>query len=98
MIASVSCTHDAVSVSCTHDAAAAVVHTILSVLQASTYEIPNEELDLESHEMIDTLYDASTDDKEFDEMVEVVRHMLHPNACARASVSHALQSPVFVDH
>ena len=69
----------------------------VKAVTASTYEIPYEELDLESYVIIDALYDASFHDSEFDDMVEVVRHMLHPDARMRASVAQALQSPVFVD-
>ena len=76
---------------CTHDA-----YQLVDLLQASTYEV--EELDDDSHEMLDHLCGISVDDNEYDAMVEVLMHMLHPNAGARASVSQVLQSPLFAGY
>ena len=73
---------------CNHDS-----YQVVSLLQASTYEL--EELEDDSHEMLDHLCNVSVDDDEYDAMVDVLRQMLHPNAGARASISQALQSPLF---
>ena len=69
------------------------VTSVCLLLQASTYEI--EEVDEDTHEMLGYLCNVSTDDNEYDAMKEVLRHMLHPDASARGSVSQALQSSLF---
>lgn len=84
-----------VSVSCTYEASADVVHIMLSVLQASTYAIPRDKLGSDDHDIIDGLWECDCTDEEVDEMIDVVRHMLHPDARARATISEVVQSPFF---
>ena len=47
--------------------------------------------------MMQDLWDVIYDDEEYHEVASIVRHMLHPSASARATVSEVLTSAMFAD-
>lgn len=69
-------------------------HIAPALLQASAHE--SGDLRPEKHAMLNSLHIASTNQNEYMEMVKLVRHMLHPDPSARATVAQVLQSQLFL--
>ena len=67
--------------------------TVLAHVQARTYDTGD--LSPDSHQILGALADVSRSREQYEVLSRLVRYMLHPDVCSRATIDQALQSQVF---